>query len=348
MAVGIIGYLSKRGLGQMTHDLRKHLGIDRQLVVPDEGWLNTPEWCNAEEFYLQQWEIQRDDLRAWQATDQIDTIVTIETPFGENTFKWAKELGMRTILLPMWESYHPRLPAYRNVDLSLCVSWKCYQEVPYDQKRFIPWPVDTEEFKFRERTGPARAFVHNTGSGGINGRKGTEEAIHGFFRAIETTPDIQMILGCQVPLKTIIPEFLANRIESDSHFIIKGPAENRADQYAEGEVLVYCSKYDGHALVTLEAMACGLPVITTDSAPMNEYFLKNPELLVQVEKREPAGMINPHCDRNIVSIDDLAAKIVWCAQNDMSEISKRNRETVEKEHSWEVLRDQWKKAIFPK
>lgn len=348
MAVGIVSYLSKRGLGTMCHDLRTHLGIDRQLVIPDGNWPYTLEWCNGEEFYLRQWEVERDDLIAWKQVDKIDTLVSIETGFGDNTFKWAKEIGMKTILICMWEHYHPRLPAYRNVDLVICPSWKAFQEVPYDSKVFLPYPVDTEEFTFAERSGPAKVFVHNAGSGGLNGRKGTLEALKGFQRAaaIMQNNDLVLLLRSQVPILDLITqEELAagdyGQIE------ILPPTKEKAEQYEDGDVLIAPAKYEGHFLVGLEAMASGMPVITTDAAPMNELFQKDRRLLVNVETKSPAGTVNPHCMSNIVSIEDLAQKIIWCATNDMQEISRRNRQVAEEEHSWKAKGEAWKKRICP-
>lgn len=345
MTVGIISYLSNRGLGTMAHDLRKHLGIARQLVPPDEGWPYVQSWMNGEEFYLHKWEIEREDLVAWQQTDHIDTIICIETPFGDQTFRWAKELGMRTVLIPMWESFHPMSPAYQNVDLYLCPSFRCYQEVPFDHKMFLPWPVDTDEFQFRHRTGHARTFIHNAGSGGAGGRKGTRETILGFVEA--DVPETELRVRVQ---RSELCEELTNWLKSD--VMLDDPRitiehENvpeRSELYQAGDVLILPSHYEGHSLVGIEAMASGLPLITTDADPMNELS-KDRTLLAKVDRREKAGTLNPHCMRNFVSIDDLAEKIRWCATNDMSEISTMNRQIIEKEHSWTALRSRWQQKL---
>lgn len=342
MTVGIVSYLSQRGLGTMCHDLRQHLGINRQLVIPDAGWPYCQEWANGEEFYLSDWTIQREDLEAWQSTDGINTLVSIETSFGDQTFKWAKELGMRTVLIVMWEAFNPHLPAYQNVDLYICPSFKAYQEVPFDNRIFLPYPVDLEEFPYRERVGPAHTFIHNAGSGGMNGRKGTLGTIEAFKRA--NVPGTELIVRCQVPLTDICGidgASLPANIKVDY-----GSKPTRAELYSYGDVLIYPSHYDGHALVTLEGMASGMPVIVTDAPPMNEYWANAYPLAVRPAERRFAGTVNPHCLAFIPDIDDLADKIRWCATHPIGIISRANREIVEREHSWSgYLVDRWSKSL---
>ena len=343
MTTGIIGYLSARGLGTMTHDIRQQLGIKHQIVPVDAGWPYMDKWATGGEFYLEQWAVQKEDLELWAQHFGIDTVVSIETPYGDQTFKWAKELGLKTTLLVMWEAFNPNMPAYRNVDLYICPSYRAYQEVPFDNKIFLPYPVDTNAFAYRQRRGPAKTFIHNAGSWGMNGRKGTIETIKAFALAARAVPGIELIVRSQ----TDNFELDSESPPPDCVTFEVGSKETREELYVEGDVLIYPSLYDGHALVTLEGMAAGMPVITTDATPMNEYWRPNsyPLLVKVAEERKPDGLVNPHCFSQIVSIEDLARKIVWCAQNDMEDISKRNREIAETEHSWNALRERWKKAL---
>lgn len=344
MSTGIIGYLSARGLGTMTHDLRQQLDIRAQIVVPDEGWPYQVDWATGKELYLEKWTAAREDIELWRDYYGINTLVSIETSYGDNTFRWAKELGMRTILIVMWEAFNPNMAAYKNVDLYICPSFKAYQEIPFDNKVFLPYPVDTDLFQYRQRTGVATEFIHNAGSGGMNGRKGTTATILAFSIAKQKRPHIELTVRSQVGFDTILPD--VDCIDVTGVYF-EGGRPNREDLYTDGDVLIYPSKYDGHALVSLEGMASGMPVITTDAAPMNEFWRpQESELLVRVEHQEkPNGLVNPHCMSECVDIDDLAAKIVWAADNDMSEISARNRAIVEKEHSWNALKGRWAKVL---
>lgn len=360
--IGIIGYAVPTGLGTMVREIRKHLGVTKQFTIAnhdfDPPW--NMEW--AQDTFLNgadqtnpfsgkfKWEVQRDDLEYWVREEEIDTVISIETPFGENTFKWCQELGVKVVLIPMWEFFNPNMPQFRNVDLYVCPSFKCFQEVPFDNKVFLPYPVDTEAIPFRHRPGPAKVFVHNAGTGGMNGRKGTYQTITAFLKA--DIPDTKLIVRSQRPMADVCKSSLEMGSLGDMDEWFKAMLDPRievrigstpevADLYEEGDVLIYPSLYDGHALVALEGMCAGMPVITTDAAPMNEFFDADYPLLTRVFLRRPAGLINPHCEQNYASITDLTDKIRWCATNDLSQLSRRNREIVEKEHSWTALRERW-------
>ena len=54
--------------------------------------------------------------------------------------------------------------------------------------------------------------------------------------------------------------------------------------YNLGDVYVYPTTLDGLGLTIYEALSCGLPVITTDNAPMNEIVNSEIGFLVEVEK----------------------------------------------------------------
>jgi len=54
--------------------------------------------------------------------------------------------------------------------------------------------------------------------------------------------------------------------------------------YHLGDVYAYPTTLDGLGLTVFEALACGLPVITTNCAPMNEVINKDNGYLVDVEK----------------------------------------------------------------
>jgi glycosyltransferase involved in cell wall biosynthesis len=60
--------------------------------------------------------------------------------------------------------------------------------------------------------------------------------------------------------------------------------EDRLRPFADADVLVYPSKHSGWGLVVPEALACGLPVITTKNVESARYFIKNGENGVFVEE----------------------------------------------------------------
>lgn len=353
MTIGIISYAVPSGLGQMAREIRTHLDVPHQLVIANHDFspaINL-QWAEGQHINgwrpdgRHKWDVQAPDLEYWIKENKITTVISVESSFGDSTFKWCRDLGCKVVLIVMWEFYNLHDPRLRNVDLYACPSFRCFAEIPMDNKKYIPWPVSTTDLPFIERSGPAKLFVHNAGTGGMYGRKGTRAAMLGFAQAAKENKTIELIVRCQMPITNIVPEWEAivtgcNRIKIDY-----GSKPTVAELYATGDVLLYPALLDGHALVPLESMCSGMPVIVTDAAPINELWPTVNPLAARVERTEPGELLNPHAMRNHVSIDDLAEKILMCAAMDLSEISRMGRKVVEEDYSWDVEGPRWEKAL---
>lgn len=97
--------------------------------------------------------------------------------------------------------------------------------------------------------------------------------------------------------------------------------------YRSIDVLVLVSRSECMPRVILEAMASGLPVVTTDVG--NVRSIVDPKWIVPVEPE--ADVVR---EMNI-RLDCLASPRL-CA-----EVGKRNRETIERVASWEVVQPEW-------
>jgi glycosyltransferase involved in cell wall biosynthesis len=359
--IGAVGYCQNTGLGVMLQELRKHCGVTTQLAIAHSGFdapfdfelatnchLNgAPSDGNPFDFTRYKWEVQREDLEAWVATHGVKTAVFIETPFGKNTFRWCKELGLKTALIVMPEWFDYRQDTYKGVDLYICPTFSSYQSLPLDNRRYMPWPVDTEALKFRLRAGKAKTFVHNAGNIGLNGRKGTKEAVHAFAMAAQANSEIRLLVRAQRALPPDLAEYISRcNANFDDRIVLDVRSRATvAELYEEGDVLIQAPLYEGHALTALEGMAAGFPVITTDAEPMNEYSQLGDPLLVPVRERMPAGTINPAYEITLPDVGQMAKAIIYCAENDMSEFSDRNRRFVEEEYSWGHLGDRWRDVL---
>ena len=99
-----------------------------------------------------------------------------------------------------------------------------------------------------------------------------------------------------------------------------GQCGNHAELYATADVAVQPSKMEGVGYMVIEPFASGMPVITTDYPPMNEY-VNSRELLVRTRwfnRKAFSTTWAKHAHLRLPDIRDLARKIEWCAENDMS------------------------------
>lgn len=96
--------------------------------------------------------------------------------------------------------------------------------------------------------------------------------------------------------------------------------------FKQCDVFVFPSYFEGFGLVLLEALACGLFVITTD-ATAGPDILSDPE----------AGIVVP-----VGAMDDLgnAMKAAWIKRTERDQISTAARKTAEN-FSWRVYGDRW-------
>ena len=101
-------------------------------------------------------------------------------------------------------------------------------------------------------------------------------------------------------------------------------------RYQASDVFVFPSYFEGFALVLLEAMACGLPVITTDAAGIDILDDKTGQVVA-------AG-----------DMDALVESLRWFSKNRNELPAMRNAARAKAEqYTWRKYRDSVSKAVEP-
>lgn len=252
----------------------------------------------------------------------------------------AQKLGVKTVCIPMWEWFSGHKPEWKGVDLIACPSkWtlKVVQSYGMTNSDFLTWPVDVDQLPERSVTGPGKHFFHNAGLVDAQDRKGTADSINAFRRV--KNPDLRLTVRMQKEAKMPRTD---DRIE-----IQVGNIPDYAELYKQGDVAIQPSKMEGIGFMVLEPFCCGIPTITTDYPPMNE-FITDPRMLVRPQwgkrKAFPTAWI-PHAHLRIPQTGDLARKIQWCADNDLSEISKANRQKALEKYDRQRVQKEWFEAL---
>jgi glycosyltransferase involved in cell wall biosynthesis len=178
----------------------------------------------------------------------------------------------------------------------------------------VPFGAPTHYFGFRPKPDNKFRVIF---AGRISPRKG----IHYLLKAWENLqlPNAELLLvGSNRCPEGWLEKSKANfkHIPSTPHFVLN-------DYYSLANVLVLPSLIEGLALVQLEAMACGIPIITTPNAGGSDIIQNGVE-----------GFIIP-----IRSVDALQEKLEWCYQNQevLAEMGKAARRRAE-QLTWEQYR----------
>ena len=316
MKIGLIGRCDNTGLGNMSYEYFRQLSIDKVLLIKCNN-ANFPERFLNYTFYDRE---NPSDEKIKQFLKGLDILLTIETPYNWNIYKLAKEMGVKTILIPMYEFTDTRREL-DYVDLFMADSRIAYDKCPESRRVFIPCPVNRDVLPFKLRT-KANVFLHNAGHGGMMGRNGTTELIKAMYYV---KSDVKLIINSQYPLEADNPEITVNI----------GNFKNYWDLWDYGDVFILPCRFGGNFLPFNEAASCGMPVMTTDMYPHNTYLPK--ELLIEPHIAAPMSLGNIRIEMSFHDPKIIAGAMDKIASQDISKYSKLANDYAEK-ISWDNLR----------
>lgn len=283
----------------------------------------------------------------------------------DDVVDWVKENDLDIVLfneMYNWEvvkevSKHAKTVCYIVADAVLRGSEDKYRE-NYDElivaaenvaERFpeakkINWGVDLE--KLQPTDNPPYLFQHNAGWGGVQYRKCTPQVLKAYNRLREKGYDFGLKLNMQANILGPRHGRIVERWDELDIYIGEMDYER---QYDFGKVYVGPSEYEGLGLYFPEALASGLPVITTNKLPMSQF--------VEEDKTgklvEPRGE-GPHPKRDIVfprysvGWKQVADAMEWFVNNQdkIEEMSENARKYAEENHSLEQFKKQVRDIIY--
>jgi glycosyltransferase involved in cell wall biosynthesis len=336
LKIGLVGRHSRFGLGHQNRDIAANLDIDRWLV-PLAGPGDSPPSGLRCRIDVISRELDDSELEAW--LDGLDIVLFVESPCFPTLPEVARQMGVGVVCVPNWEWLYPGLEWLDSVDLMLCptrhtarvlAGWKERFRFPWTVET-LPWPVDTDHFRFRRRF-VCRQFVYVNGSGGSRAtptdpsradfrRKGLEVLLS----AAKLAPDVAIIVYADAKDLPAIPPNVQ----------LRPPPRDNSLLYCDGDVCVQPSHWEGLGLPLLECQAAGMPLVTTDAPPMDEHqpialipavleaAYLSPDLCIAAARIEP---------------EDLAKVLRSVHGRRIFRASGRARRHVLREHNWRNAR----------
>jgi starch synthase len=192
--------------------------------------------------------------------------------------------------------------------------------IPVEKIAVIPYGVDTVEFRPRVRTAGAKRPMRFLFVGLVNARKGIPLLLEAWREVAKTGAELWLVGPVTDEVRALIPSLPGLRV------LGRRPHGELPQLFANCDVFVFPSFFEGFALVLLEAMACGLPIIATDATAA-------PDLIT--EGRE--GFVLAPAD-----LDALAAKMLWFAEDsDRAAILGAAARRQAERFSWANYGDRW-------
>tara|TARA_B100000945_G_scaffold320527_1_gene330875 strand:+ start:2492 stop:3616 length:1125 start_codon:yes stop_codon:yes gene_type:complete len=259
-----------------------------------------------------------------------------------------RNLGIKLINYPDWilrgdtEQYR----GLYDVNLSHVIrNHKWLKEANVDNPILIPWGVILKNFPFNLRTANNKiTFYINIGTGTL--RKGYNfipcalKKMQGNFIQRHLFPNNHNYKFIASSVENSIDRVNKRFVkyfnkDSKCDLVFQTADNNKGGLFHLGQVYIYPTTKEGIGLTITEAMASGLPVVTTDYPTMNEWIDDNIHgRLIKPKKIIPSSM---PMDKVLIDTSHLAEIMIDYIENPLKieEHSINARKHIKKNYNWD-------------
>ena len=221
------------------------------------------------------------------------------------------------------------IPFFGCYDFLICNTRRHFDTFCWHkQVYYIPWGTNVNLYK-PQKTIPGNkdniTYFHSAGMNPF--RKGSDLVIKAFSEiCIDKS---KLIVHTQKSLDKVFPDLgkIIKDLKDSGKLVCVEETIPMPGIYYMGDVYVYPSRLDGIGLTIIEALSCGLPVITCDNPPMNEFVNDDIGKLVKIDKLYSRfdGYYWPQC---VPNYESLKLSMKWYIDNieKLNTIKKKVRE----------------------
>jgi len=342
--LGIIGYDNCGGLGNLIRNFRNNLPIVGQFLINNPMKVEKTMGSSGDSVACIYTPVDMSPTVAqfeeFLETTGVTQVIIIETPFNWEFLRIMHERGIRVVYIPMFDCVSLAEIKYLHfVDL-----WVALNKFSYvlliaqgfkSKSVYLPYALNLSEYPYKERGG--QVFAHNAGYHKLPGsimdaHKGTDIVVRTMQLPEFSAYTLILNSLTDVPMAAGTPNIKINKCLHHT----------MAELYAEGDIYLAPSRWEGLSLPLYEAMASGFIVLTTNAPPMNQ-IIQEASCLVSCERFPlPHGTGTGY----VCTIPALSRCMDGILKrNDRAEISHRNREFMEKMHSWDTVKVEYYKAF---
>lgn len=321
LRVGFISIWFERGQAYVTKIIRdvfqRHHetfvfartgGVYDQPMLETQGQWNIPNLTTFNEY-----RIPGDVIQTWIRDNELDVVVFNEE-YDWTLVKAVKSTGVKTLTYLDYykDDWKPYMGMYDAVFCSTFRSFEMMRQV--SEAYYMGWAVDTDLFHPRNNGEKKFTFFHNAGWLGINYRKMTPAVILAFDAISSHFPDASLLVHAQAGLEKL-PAQVVTIIEKNPKIEYRIETLPAPGLYHEGMIHVFPTKLEGLGLPLFEGLAAGLPAITTDAPPMNEFIQDNENGVLVPVAHSFTRRDNIAFPETVVDINALARKMAELASD---------------------------------
>lgn len=256
---GLIARADNGGLGHLTWELARHVDFDRIVVVDLDDAGRGPLFLDRYDgdVFVSPFPLS-DDAVEW-LVDGCDVVYTAEIGYRPDLFARLRAADVRSVLHLMPELYAADNGGDDDPDLLVTPTTWVLDRLP-ERTHVLPVPVALDRFEQRH-VESVETLLHVTAPAMLD-RNGTLAVLSALSR-IES--DCRLVVAGNGSTANLPSRVGHVDVE------IRGPVDEYWRLYDDVDALVLPRRYGGLSLPMNEAAAAGLPIVTTDLSPQNDW-----------------------------------------------------------------------------
>lgn len=295
MKIGIVTTWQERGAAYVSRQYRDSLKSDHEIfiyarggevyAVGDKNWDDkNVTWGKKIPIRIPT-SIDLADFKKWILKNKLEIIFFNEQQWWTPVLL-CKKLGIK---IGSYIDYYTEetIPFFAVFDFLICNTKRHFETFKWHTQAFyVPWGTNINLFKNESYLPVNKEFLTFFHSCGMSPeRKGADILLNSFYKLEGRR---KLIIHSQTDLKIAFPSLreIINKMVAEGTLEIINKEVSAPGLYYLGDVYVYPSRLEGIGLTICEALACGLPVITGDNQPMNEFVDDTNGKLVKIAKFE--------------------------------------------------------------